>query len=56
MLMLRPVTPSLIRAWSCAASPSATLGRTGPNRTKALPAVSLPEAAQRTTWPQNRWW
>ncbi len=37
-------------------SPSATRGRAGPNRTRALPAASLPDAAQRTTWPQNRWW
>ena len=35
-------------------SPSAARGLSGPNRTKRLPAASLPDAAQRTTWPQNR--
>ena len=29
-------------------------GEAGPKRTSRLPAASLPEAAQRTTWPQNR--
>ncbi len=30
-------------------------GFEGPNRTNAFPAANRPEAAQRTTWPQNRW-
>ena len=49
-------TASPIRAWMRTGSPSSRRGLTGPNRTNPFPAASLPAAAQRTTWPQNRWW
>ena len=52
----RPVRLAATRAWIRAPSPSATWGRTGPNRTFASPAASRPDDAQRTAWPQNLWW
>ncbi len=51
-----PAASSAILAWSRTPSPSPTLGLSGPWRTTRLPTASIPEPAQRTTWPQNRWW
>ena len=48
--------PSAKRAVKRGLSPSGSLERSGPKRTQSLPAASLPAAAQRTTWPQKRWW